>query len=62
MRLIEMILYLVKVLVAFFRGKLEDTETIVPALKGLVALVTKPAFGASNAVDVMQGWVQILLR
>lgn len=44
----------VRVLVTFFRGKLEDTETIIPALKGLVALVTKPAFGSSHAVDILQ--------
>ncbi|EKM50673.1 uncharacterized protein PHACADRAFT_178404 [Phanerochaete carnosa HHB-10118-sp] len=44
----------VKVLVHFMCSKLEDTETIVPALKGLMSLVTQPAFTSSDAVDVVE--------
>lgn len=49
--------HLVKVLVTFFRGKLDDTETIIPALRGLVALVAKPAFGSNDAIEVVRGSV-----
>ncbi|KAL4245852.1 MMS19 nucleotide excision repair protein [Abortiporus biennis] len=44
----------VRVLVTFFRGKLEDTETIVPALEGLATLVTLPNFASSDAIDIIQ--------
>ncbi|GJE98061.1 Dos2-interacting transcription regulator of RNA-Pol-II-domain-containing protein [Phanerochaete sordida] len=44
----------VKVLVLFMCSKLEDTETIIPALKGLVSLVTQPAFTSVDAVDVVK--------
>ena len=43
---------LVRVLTTFMCDKLDDTETIIPALKALKALVSKDAFVASEAVDV----------
>lgn len=43
-----------KVLVHFMCSKLEDTETIIPALKGLVSLVTQSAFTSVDAVDVVK--------
>ncbi|PCH36357.1 ARM repeat-containing protein [Wolfiporia cocos MD-104 SS10] len=48
----------VRVLVAFYCGKLEDTETIIPALKGLVPLADLPPFTSTDAVEVMNGLVQ----
>ncbi|CAL1714198.1 unnamed protein product [Somion occarium] len=44
----------VRVLVTFYCGKLEDTETIIPALKGLVALVAAPTFTSTDAVEVVR--------
>jgi DNA repair/transcription protein MET18/MMS19 len=43
---------LVKVLVAFFASKLEDTETIIPALKGILAITRIPALTPENVVDI----------
>ncbi|KAH9930313.1 ARM repeat-containing protein [Fomitopsis serialis] len=43
----------VRVLVSFYCGKLEDTETIIPALKGLVSLTAMPAFASADAIEVM---------
>ena len=45
---------LVRVLVTFYCGKLEDTETIVPALKGLVTLVGAPGLTSTDAVEVVK--------
>ena len=42
----------VRTLVAFYCGKLEDTETIIPALKGLTTLTKLPAFASTDAVEV----------
>ncbi|OBZ73673.1 MMS19 nucleotide excision repair [Grifola frondosa] len=47
----------VRVLVTFYCGKLEDTETIVPALKGLVSLTSLNAFTSSDAVEVMKALI-----
>ena len=44
----------VRTLVAFYCGKLEDTETIIPALKGLVTLTKLPLFASSDAIEVIQ--------
>lgn len=43
---------LVKVLIAFFASKLEDTETIIPALKGLLAVVRIPVLIPENITDI----------
>ncbi|EMD39279.1 hypothetical protein CERSUDRAFT_82017 [Gelatoporia subvermispora B] len=43
----------VRVLVTFYCGKLEDTETIVPALKGLVSLTSLPTFTGTDAIEVV---------
>ncbi|KIP04531.1 hypothetical protein PHLGIDRAFT_191607 [Phlebiopsis gigantea 11061_1 CR5-6] len=42
------------VLVQFMCGKLEDTETVIPALKGLNSLVVQPALTSPDAVDVVK--------
>ncbi|KAI0339641.1 ARM repeat-containing protein [Trametopsis cervina] len=42
----------VRVLVSFMCEKLSDTETVIPALSGLKALVLKESFTSSDAVDV----------
>ncbi|CCM00251.1 uncharacterized protein FIBRA_02280 [Fibroporia radiculosa] len=47
----------VRVLVAFYCGKLEDTETIVPALKGLVSLTAMPDLTSIDAVEVMKALI-----
>ena len=41
-------------LTAFMCSKLEDLETIVPALKGISALASQPSFAAADAVDVIK--------
>lgn len=43
----------VRVLTTFFCDKLEDTETIIPALKGLVSLTTLPAFTSNEVLTVV---------
>ncbi|KAH9161567.1 ARM repeat-containing protein [Lactarius sanguifluus] len=42
----------IKVLVAFFASKLEDTETIIPALKGILAITRIPALSPENVIDI----------
>ncbi|KAH9059086.1 ARM repeat-containing protein [Lactarius vividus] len=42
----------IKVLVAFFASKLEDTETIIPALKGILAITRIPALSPDNVIDI----------
>ncbi|KAI0642252.1 ARM repeat-containing protein [Trametes meyenii] len=42
----------VRVLTTFYCGKLEDTETIIPSLKGLVTLTKLPAFASTDALEV----------
>ncbi|KAI9444495.1 ARM repeat-containing protein [Lactarius indigo] len=42
----------IKVLVAFFVSKLEDTETIIPALKGILAVTRIPALSVENVIDI----------
>ena len=49
-------------MVKFMCDKLDDTETIIPALKGLASLVTQPAFGSIDAVDVMKAYVFIIFQ
>lgn len=44
----------VRTLVVFYTGKLDDTETIIPALKGLVTLTKFPAFTSTDAVEVVK--------
>ncbi|KAI0258930.1 ARM repeat-containing protein [Gloeopeniophorella convolvens] len=41
-----------KVLVAFFTSKLEDTETIIPALKGILALTHVSSLIPDDIVDI----------
>ncbi|KAF8557709.1 ARM repeat-containing protein [Imleria badia] len=43
----------VRVLTTFYCSKLEDTETITPALSGLSYLVTFPSFSSLEASDVL---------
>ncbi|KZT25249.1 ARM repeat-containing protein [Neolentinus lepideus HHB14362 ss-1] len=43
----------VKVLTSFLCGKLDDLETVVPALKGLASLTYLPTFTSDDAVDVV---------
>lgn len=42
----------VKVLVAFFSSKLEDTETIIPALKGILAITRIQVLVPENISDI----------
>ncbi|KAI0773303.1 ARM repeat-containing protein [Trametes elegans] len=44
----------VRVLTTFLCGKLEDTETIIPALKGLATVTKLPAFTSTDAVEVVK--------
>ncbi|KIK80675.1 hypothetical protein PAXRUDRAFT_833382 [Paxillus rubicundulus Ve08.2h10] len=43
----------VRVLVTFYCSKLEDTETITPALKGLSHLVSFPSFSSNEVSDTL---------
>lgn len=44
----------VRVLVGFYIGKLEDTETVVPALKGLAIMAPLPAFISNDTIEVFR--------
>ncbi|KAF8074920.1 Dos2-interacting transcription regulator of RNA-Pol-II-domain-containing protein [Lyophyllum atratum] len=44
----------VRVLTTFYCGKLDDTETIIPSLKGLNTLTTLPACSAMEATTITQ--------
>lgn len=52
----------VHALTLFYCGKLDDTETIVPALDGLVALSKQPNLSSEDAVAVIRAYVSFLLR
>jgi DNA repair/transcription protein MET18/MMS19 len=43
-----------RVLITFYCGKLDDTETIVPALKGLATLVSLPTCTPSDAEEIIR--------
>ena len=47
----------VQVLTTFYCGKLDDTETIVPSLQGLMTLVTLPPFTSGDALEVVKAFV-----
>lgn len=51
----------VRVLTTFYCGKLDDTETIVPSLRGLKTLVKFPQFTSSDALEVVKAFVLIVL-
>ncbi|GLB41862.1 putative RNAPII transcription regulator C-terminal [Lyophyllum shimeji] len=44
----------VRVLTTFYCGKLDDTETIIPALKGLNTLTTLPTCSSTEASSIME--------
>lgn len=44
----------VKVLIGFFKSKLEDTETIIPALKGILNLTPFPSFISEDAIEIAE--------
>ena len=44
----------VRVLTAFMCSKLEDTETVLPALSGMKSLVSQPVFTSSDALEVVK--------
>ena len=41
---------LARVLVTFYSGKLEDVETVLPSLKGLLRLSSLPTYGGVDVV------------
>jgi hypothetical protein len=45
---------------AFYCSKLEDFETILPALKGLVSLVKFPSCGGEDAVMIVEASVSYI--
>ncbi|KAF8347787.1 Dos2-interacting transcription regulator of RNA-Pol-II-domain-containing protein [Amanita rubescens] len=48
----------VKVLTSFYCGKLDDTETVIPALKGLVILTALPSFTSEEATTVIRAFFE----
>jgi DNA repair/transcription protein MET18/MMS19 len=44
----------VRTLLTFYIGKLEDLDTIIPALKGLLPLSKLAPFTSEDAVDVFK--------
>lgn len=46
-------------LVNFYTGKLDDTEAVHPALKGLVPLSAFPTFTSADAIDTVKAYAFI---
>ncbi|KAG8999782.1 hypothetical protein FRB90_011960 [Tulasnella sp. 427] len=46
------------VLLTFYEQKLDDSDTVIPALHGLLSLVSLPTFTASDATTLFQSLVQ----
>ena len=46
---------IVRTLANFYTDKLDDADTIIPALQGLVTLASFPAFGPAEATTVIEG-------
>ncbi|KAG5647525.1 hypothetical protein DXG03_009462 [Asterophora parasitica] len=44
----------VRVLATFYCGKLDDTETMIPALKGLNTLTTLPTCSSTEATSIIE--------
>lgn len=47
-------LLIARVLVNFYCGKLDDSDTVIPALKGLVPLCKLPTFTSSDAIQTIE--------
>ena len=43
-----------RVLVTFYCGKLDDAETIIPALKGLTTLANLPTCTSGDVEDIIR--------
>jgi GAF domain-containing protein len=50
------IIGLAGVLVTFYCGKLDDTETLIPALKGLATLASLSTCASSEAEDIIRAY------
>lgn len=48
-----------RVLVTFYNDKLNDAQTVIPALGGLLALSSLPTFLSSDGVEVFKAYVPI---
>lgn len=46
-----------RVLMTFFCSKLDDTETVIPALKGLKVLVVFPTSTSTDAIEIIRAYV-----
>ncbi|KAG8974923.1 hypothetical protein FRC05_006600 [Tulasnella sp. 425] len=46
------------VLLTFYEQKLDDSDTVIPALHGLLTLVSLPTFASSDAVSLFQALVR----
>lgn len=44
----------VRVFTSFYCEKLNDTETVIPALRGLVTLTALPSFSSFEATNIVQ--------
>ncbi|KZT43226.1 hypothetical protein SISSUDRAFT_1057991 [Sistotremastrum suecicum HHB10207 ss-3] len=47
-----------RVLVNFYCGKLDDSDTVIPALKGLVPLCKLPTFTSSDAIQTIESIIR----
>ena len=45
-----------RVLVSFYSGKLDDPETVIPALNGLVSLTSLPTFSDADAGETVKAY------
>lgn len=46
--------FVARVLVTFYTERLDDSDTVIPALKGLLCLSQLPTFTAIEATEVFQ--------
>ena len=50
----------VRVLVTFYCDKLDDTETIIPALKGLALLASLSTCASNDTMNILRGYAIFL--
>ena len=55
------LVYSVHVLTVFYCDKLDDTDTIIPALKGLAPLTSNTSFTSDDAVTSIKAWVLVMI-
>lgn len=59
--LTSLIDWLARVLTTFYCDKIQDADTVIPALEGLLTLASLSTFGVNEATDAVRAYVILLL-